>query len=351
MVSTRRQKQAVIGASNPRTGDHKVHCDSINGDSSHWRTYGPIITLYSAAVASPATVRLARSCGLDLSRNERLLFIAGWYADLQTLTVLRELGMPLGENLVNAVAMSGRLAILQHLFTDEQCPTPITLSYCAARSGSIDMLEWCKAQDGWPFDAHTSAGAALGGHLAALQYLRREGCPWDCECIASYVASSGSIETLEWLLQHEGIVVDDGAMNAAAGSGQTAMCAHLRSNLGAEWDLNVCDHAAVRGNLDTLRWLRQQGCPWNVSAICMHAGCSGYTDILDFVIEQGEELTAQLLTEKLQYVGSYGTLQTAQWFKQHGAQSPAVLSQGQRPWRRDVLTWARAEGCSAPVTL
>jgi hypothetical protein len=40
---------------------------------------------------------------------------AGLHADIQTLSTLRELGMPLSDTLVIGAAVSGRLCILQHL--------------------------------------------------------------------------------------------------------------------------------------------------------------------------------------------------------------------------------------------
>jgi hypothetical protein len=72
--------------------------------------------------------------------------VAGLHADVETLTALLELGMPLTDAVVNAVALSGRLNILQHLFTKHHCPlaVPDVLSFNAARSGSIIMLDWLR---------------------------------------------------------------------------------------------------------------------------------------------------------------------------------------------------------------
>jgi hypothetical protein len=44
------------------------------------------------------------------------------HANIQTLTVLRELGMPLRDTVLNAVALSGRVDILQHLLSERTCP-------------------------------------------------------------------------------------------------------------------------------------------------------------------------------------------------------------------------------------
>jgi hypothetical protein len=80
-----------------------------------------------------------------------------------------------------------------------------------------------------------------------------------------------------------------------------------------------------------------------------------YTNILDYVVEHGEVLSAELLTTELNTAGASGLLYTAQWLRQHGAQWPAVLSVGEAPftqqWSDDAIAWARAEGCTSPVSL
>jgi hypothetical protein len=125
-------------------------------------------TLYSAAVSSPATARLTISCGLETSENQQLQYVAGLYADVETLSALRELGLALSETVLEAVALSGRLHVLQRLRTEQRCPKPDQISYCAARSGSINMLKWLRAQSWCVFDAATCSGAAAGAHLAAV---------------------------------------------------------------------------------------------------------------------------------------------------------------------------------------
>jgi hypothetical protein len=203
------------------------------------------------------------------------------------------------------------------------------------------------------------AGAARAGNLALLQHLRRWGCDWDAEDVARDAASSGSLETVEWLRQQQGIEINAGVMAAAARMGQIAMCEHLRST-GCEWDTSACARAVAGGHADILRWLREDGCPWDVSEVCMAAAYYGFTNILDIIIEQGEVLDAELLTDSLNCAGKLSQLPAAQWLRQHGAEWPAVLNYNtalfgfepkMQQWTGDILVWARAEGCTSPTTL
>jgi hypothetical protein len=287
---------------------------------------GSRTTLYSAAVASPATARLAGSCGLPVHEHYKVQVIARLHADMETLLTLCELGMLLSDTLVNAVASSGRLSIPQHLLTEQQCPNPPSLSEYAASSGSISMLKWLREQNGYAFSQRTCAGAAWGGHLAALQHLRSEGCVWDAEYIGRHAASSGSIEVVEWLRQQQGVEINASALVNAAGAGRTAMCAYLRS-IGCDWHTDACAEAANLGHLDTLRWLRANGCPWDVAEVCFYAACHSTTDVLDYIAEQGELLSAEQLIHALNIAGANAGTRAAQWFREHGAQWPAVLGE------------------------
>jgi hypothetical protein len=285
--------------------------------------------------------------------DEKLQQIAGLFAGKETLHALQELGMPLSNDVVEAVAQSGRLSILQHLLTEQQCPAPYRLSYYAARSGSISMLNWLRAEGWCAFDHDTCAGAARSGHLAALQHVRRESCEWREVYIGCYAASGGSIEAVEWLQQQQGIVLGARAMASAAGAGQLPLCAHLRST-GCDWDAQACIEAAAGGHLYVIRWLREHGCPWGVRNMCIAAARHDNPSILDYVAEQGEVLDAELLTVALNHAGACGQLRAAQWLRQHGAQWPAELGAGATPWTQQwsgaALAWARAEGCTSPCT-
>jgi hypothetical protein len=60
--------------------------------------------------------------------------------------------------------------------------------------------------------------------------------------------------------------------------------------------------------------------------------------------------TVAQLTDMLRYAGAHNHLRAAQWLRQHGADWPAALNcHVDVEWEDDVLEWARAEGCTAPV--
>jgi hypothetical protein len=125
MVSTCRQRQALVAVTNPLR-DAGILQQVFTFLPGHWLFLGAVCsewnavyagiaeqrvrslkldynaepvtcgirtTLYSAAVASPATVRLALSSGPTIRKNEKLQLIAGLLANTATLTALRGCGM------------------------------------------------------------------------------------------------------------------------------------------------------------------------------------------------------------------------------------------------------------------
>jgi hypothetical protein len=70
----------------------------------------------------------------------------------------------------------------------------------ASGSGSLEMLEWCVAHE-LPLASLCTWQAAIGGHLEALQWLRRHGCQWHHQVIDA--AWYGHLDVLQWALANE----------------------------------------------------------------------------------------------------------------------------------------------------
>jgi hypothetical protein len=86
--------------------------------------------------------------------------------------------------------------------------------------------------------------------------------------------------------------------------------------------------------------------------VFLAAAQHGNLHFLDYILEQGEFVNAELLTVALNYAGMLDRLETAQWLRQRGAQWPAVLGESDTPaaglWSCEALVWATAEGCISP---
>jgi hypothetical protein len=232
-------------------------------------------------------------------------------------------------------------------------PLTADLMCMAAYNADWRMLQYLRSE-GLDWNAEACATAADRGHLTLLKQLREHGCPWDADRIGPLAAYSGSVPLLQWL-QEQGIVFTATAVISAASKGYTAAVEHLRFAAQCDWSTDVCMAAAFTGQLDTLQWLREHGCPCEHRRVCTAAAHGGSVEVMAYMLQQ-QQLDAAahtaLLTEMLNFAGINGKLAAAQWLHAQGAAWPAVLHFAARPqqqWSGAVLEWSRVAVCTSPL--
>ena len=124
--------------------------------------------------------------------------------------------------------------------------------------------------------------AAYHGHLTLLQELEKE-VELDSE-VFSFACAGGNLEIMKWL-RSEGCPWNASACNGAAWGGHLEILKWLRSK-GCPWDWRSCSRAAGGGHLETLKWLRSEGCPWNQYA-CSGAAWGGHLEVLKWLRSEG----------------------------------------------------------------
>jgi hypothetical protein len=351
----------------------------------------PQMTLYSSIFASPSRVGLAHRSGFSFLTATNCAFLAGWHADKVTLITAHELGLQYTHEVVYGAARAGDLDKLKWLYTEQPCELSNHQHLCdhAAIGGSIAVLAWLK-QQGVTLTEEACTAAARHCQLPVLQYLHAEGVSmsehvrhlaaasgdlvmlkWAHEHICSSyddddddicraAAQSGNVELMAWLLEQPGIQLTAEAMQEAAESRHRAMCEFLYTNY-CPWDKHCCLLAAQRiakhgDDAELLRWLRQHGCPWWPQDVAYQAAYDDSVALLEFMQQDGFVFTTEQLTEMLSSAGAFDSLITAKWLRDQSAEWPTVLqdlsmySNGKQ-WYGDILAWARAEGCTAPLSI
>ena len=88
------------------------------------------------------------------------------------------------------------------------------------------------------------------------------------KCIRRLAAYFGRLSSLRQILDAEDQLKPfrppPDVMWSAAGGGQLEILKWLRSE-GCPWDASACAGAAKCGHLEVLKWLRSEGCPWDSS--------------------------------------------------------------------------------------
>jgi hypothetical protein len=329
-------------------------------------TITPETTLYSAAFASAASVRLAHECGLMFDYCKKLERIAGRCADVSTLQAAQELELEFTRAVLFGAAEAGSVQKLNWLHTQQGCPLPANICSPAARSGSMDVLRWLKGH-GCVFGASTCASAAAGAHLHVLRYLRDEGCEWGVQSCTSAI-KHGHLSTLEWLheqgcpwhrpeicgdaayrgsiemllyLQQRGGEFNANTMVCAATQGHLAVCQFLVAEQ-CPCDAQACAEAAAHGHLETVRFLHESGCPWNADTICARAAESGNVELLRYLRQQqcifGAGAMSAAARKGLTHICLYLRAEQCPWDTRA---CEAAASNG----HVDTLRWLSEQGC------
>jgi hypothetical protein len=123
--------------------------------------------------------------------------IAGRVAALPVLQAAHELELELTDQVANGAAVAASVPKLQWLQTQQGRPLHDDITYHAAKSGNVDVLNWLKDR-GHAFTAETCWGAAAGAHVHILKYLHDEACGWNTYA-CSAAAQNGHLTTLQWL--------------------------------------------------------------------------------------------------------------------------------------------------------
>jgi hypothetical protein len=260
------------------------------------RRCAPKMTLLSAVLASPSRLRLARTELPVGNKSTAISYAIGLYADVATIAAAAEELCIIGswKAIAQGIAASGCVSKLDWFCSNEH-RLPGNTDMYAAKSGSLSMLEFVHSKKQRPprFSVNLMAAAAAHSPPEVCKHLLEKGCPWTA--YACYLAAAGN-------------------------------------------------------NLATLSWLHENGCP---GALCddssIAAARCGSVDIMLYMQQQGVQWSDQLLTQMLNTAGAFRHLSAVKWLRQQGAQWPPVLRLCDKRWGRDVITWARQQGCTAPT--
>jgi hypothetical protein len=301
--------------------------------------------------------------------NYKLQRLAGRTAAIDVLKVAHNLGLAFTAHVMRGAAESGSIDKIQWLHTEHNCPFPTNITHSAARVGDVRLLKWLNQQQ-CVFDKGTSMRAVEYGHQTVLEYLHNEGllqAAHDiCEPAAEggymsvlkflnehgygnlskrvieNAATCGHVNIIQWLYQQDGVHFDAETMRSAAAFGQLEVCKAL-------YELQCpCTAAAGINEQGIVRWLHEHGCPWDTRELCLYTPYQP-SAMLNYMKREGIRWTTEELTDMLQQVGTMGSLATAKWLRNEGAEWPSLLKYGDMNWVEHIINWAKEAGCVSPL--
>ena len=163
-------------------------------------------------------------------------------------------------DLLNYALFQGSVEILGWLMEEKGWELKEQIDWWAGTSGSVEVFEFLRGR-GYEFGRPAFVGAAEGGRLEALKFLRGldPPCPWDWTC--TYAARQGQLDIVKWLRSQE------------------PPC---------PWGEATSLFAAENGRLEVLKWLRAQNppCPWRRSACREEAWENDHQHIVKWIDQQ-----------------------------------------------------------------
>ena len=223
---------------------------------------------YALFIGSVEILRwLMEEKGWELFFYGRTVWWAGLGGSVEVLEYLNFKGYKFTKEACEGAAIGGCLKALKFLRgLDPPCPWDEWTCRAAAEGGHLDVLKWARSQTlRCPWDDMTCFEAAYGGDLEVLKWLRRVNppCPWH-ERTCEGAAYGGHLEVLKWVRS------------------QDPPC---------PWGEGTCSRAAEGGQFEVLKWLRAQKppCPWNRRLCKKEASAYGHWHAVDWIDQQEVE--------------------------------------------------------------
>ncbi|WZN63710.1 putative ankyrin repeat protein [Chloropicon roscoffensis] len=240
-------------------------------------------------------------------------------------------------DLLNCAAFQGSVEILRWLHEEKGCKlNRYYTGEWAGMGGSVEIFEYLRGK-GYQFDTWVCYGAARGGHLKALKFLRSQDppCPWN-EMTCGHAAKGGSLEALKWLRDQDPPCPWDAytCFYAAKGGHLEVLKWARAQEPPCPWGEETCSEAASKGHLDVLKWLRAKDppCPWGESTCC-DAALGGQLEVLKWL--RAQDPPCPWGEDTCTYAAGGGHLEVLKWVR---AQDPPC------PWNAETCTEAVREG-------
>ena len=167
--------------------------------------------------------------------------------------------------------------------------------------------------------------------------------------LVNYAVCLGSVEILRWLVEEKGWEANQFTGFWAGMGGSVEVFWYLvRMNEGEFWG-DECEGAARAGRLETLKWLRRQGCPRSSWRTATYAMDEGHLDILKWLC--AEDPPCPLNEGACAEAASAGQLEVLKWLRERDPPSP--WDEGTCGWavlkgQLEALKWLRAQNPPCP---
>ena len=139
--------------------------------------------------------------------------------------------------------------------------------YRVAETNKLELLKWAREEKECEWNRWTINRAAVQGNLEMVKYCVANECPIDVEACA-LAAENGQLECLKYLREEAKVPWDRHTAYLAAKNGHLHILEYLVERKYDEYSAFACYYAAENGHLDCLKYLHETAkAPWNFRAV------------------------------------------------------------------------------------
>ena len=226
---------------------------------------------------------------------------------------------------------------ITHVLSSRNLPDPSDLGRLRAVSREMRDAVAATGRDVYQLEAEQ---AIRFGDLSGLQLMRQRGdLDYIFNSVCMWAAGKGQLEILKWLRENDFPWNEETCARAAL-FGHLELLQWAHEN-GCPWKQNTCSATAEGRHLEVLQWARANGCPWD-EWTCSDAAYGGHLEVLQWARANG----CHWNEETCEYTAWEGHLKVLQWLRANDC--PWVedtCSAAAEGGHLEVLQWAHANGC------
>ncbi len=315
---------------------------------------GGLEDVWRSAVFSGDVAKLRWLRGRGVPVHGAAVAAAAEQGQLDAVRYLHErCGVALSAELFAAAAGSGSVPLVSWLL-DRGCPTSPEAYRAAANNGRVELVVWLAKRDGgWPRgmpqlhlpcldgdprrqeDVEAVLGLVASGNEHVWSVLGAHG-------VLSWAAAGGHLDLVQHIVNERGVAASVYTLVAAVAGGCEAaieLVLELVDDTRQQHPLSPYAVAARRGDRATLECLRRRRVPWGARVMAAVAGMRVQLPVLRWMAEQGAPWDCQAVEEALEMPVERPWSGAVMRYMQRGGYERS------REWleRRNRLRYAREE--------
>jgi len=153
-----------------------------------------------------------------------------------------------------------------------------------AQTNKLELLKWIREEKKCEWDEDTIHAAARQGNMEMVKYCVANECPIDVSACA-WAAENGQLECLKYLREEAKAPWNSWTANWAAQNGHLHILEYLVERKYDKFSAWACQYAAKSGHLDCLKYLHETAkAPWDSKAV-RYAHGNNHTECVQYLLD------------------------------------------------------------------